>query len=438
MIKKLFALLFTLTVFCSIVPVSYASGANGEDAAAFGAYTANDGRVHSGMHKMFELTDAQRNVHFINNNLHTYDDMTVSEASAGSVTDFAKLLDTFRTATESLCDEIDVSEYHIKESEIYDVYMMLVYCSPRSYYLLSVSGYFGYDYEMDPEDGDDNYVTILCPIYEFFRNEDYNLYNDDFQMDYAVRDNLLKELTADEAYFDSCIAEIKNQADEDDSDYEKLIKYHDYIVMNYKYDWEYNNPDSAISDHPHSAYHLLLSGYGVCDAFSALFNYLMLDLNLPTAFITSYYPDKSPAHTWNMVQLTTPETGGTPQWFNIDVTWDLAMTERLGDKNEGTTSYEFFLTSDYETWLTHSTDSTYEPSGRASFNTLDHADWKEAVSPVVIYDGKYYYIVREGGADYLRVLDNNNAKDILRIDSDLSCITIISIIMMKAIYTSII
>ncbi len=319
-----------------------------------------------------------------------------------------ELIEYFRDQTENFAETIDVSDYYIPydEGTFNQLYEMLVYSSPKSYYLLSDNGMYSYFY---PEVGSDGCITYIYPIYTKFDTTDENLsiYDEDV---YIVPEKLEKVIVNDkvkekQAAFDATIADIKTHITENSSDFEKLLAFHDYIVMNYKYSWD--DLAKPLSERTHNTVmSLITTGEGLCESFSVLFNYLVMDAGLDTGFLTSYDVNSGGAyHTWNMVKLSMP--GSKDQsWYNIDVTWDENNVEReIGgkkhQKDEGRTDFTYFLMSDDMTFDSHAKagEFSYKKPEMSDNKSLDTIEWKGSDSQIVDVNGTSYFIDFPEGAE---------------------------------------
>lgn len=331
--------------------------------------------------------------------------------------------------TESFKEEIDVSQFNIKYDEANDrlvdldisfgeFYEMLVYCSPRSYYLISENGTFDY-YFPYVENG---IIQSIYPIYSYLKNSKTRAYNDDMWLDYNSLSELMPVIEDNMSDFDVAINDIKSTANAGDSDFAKLIKYHDYMIMNYNYDWDsyFMNYSDRTNN---TAISLIQHKKGLCEAFAILYNYLMMDMELDTSFVTSYDSTNNTAyHTWNMVKLAVPECGiVNPEWFHLDVTWDENATE-IHDgaeiiRQEGQTSFNNFLMSADKTWSTHGTEAIkdaevyYTTDIIATNTTLDNAKWRGGMSRLEVKDGTLYYLINNSDKAELYKVNATGAEE---------------------------
>ena len=107
----------------------------------------------------------------------------------------------------------------------------------------------------------------------------------------------------------------------DMSDDDKLLKIHDYIINNTRYDINKSNSASYTALGP------LFNGTAVCSGYA----------DLMTIFISKFglknYKVASNTHVWNAVLIN-------GEWLNIDLTWDDPITK---DSEVDTLQHDFFL-----------------------------------------------------------------------------------------------
>jgi len=93
--------------------------------------------------------------------------------------------------------------------------------------------------------------------------------------------------------------------------YEKAVWFHDWLIYNANYDWSYTNYDAD---------GVLLMGTGVCDSYSKAFKLLLDGVGIENERVTSWEMN----HAWNIAKLD-------GIWCHIDCTWDDPGTG--GDEN---------------------------------------------------------------------------------------------------------
>ncbi len=99
------------------------------------------------------------------------------------------------------------------------------------------------------------------------------------------------------------------------SDTEKALFLHDYICLNFEYDCivdmaegtYYVDTENCIYDYPT----MLMTGRGVCEAYSSLYKFLLEKVGIESRIVTSL----GIVHAWNEIKLG-------DSWYYVDVTWD--------------------------------------------------------------------------------------------------------------------
>lgn len=114
---------------------------------------------------------------------------------------------------------------------------------------------------------------------------------------------------------------LTSQITSDMSIEDKILKIHDYIINNTKYDTNKTNEDSYNAMGP------LFNGTAVCSGYADLMAIFL------TKFGLKNYKVASDTHVWNVVLIN-------GEWLNIDLTWDDPITK---DSNVDTLLHQFFL-----------------------------------------------------------------------------------------------
>lgn len=151
-------------------------------------------------------------------------------------------------------------------------------------------------------------------------------YRSDLATEYEVRDFIRKW--------------TEENIGENDSDYLKVKKIHDFIVRknNYKPD-----PDGG----EYSIYHpssILFGQGGVCNAYANLFELMASKAGLDSRIVTGRSLKNGEDHMWNMVKVD-------GDYYHIDTTWDDPVIDfSLGEIEnlEDFIIYDYFLKSDEE------------------------------------------------------------------------------------------
>ena len=130
-------------------------------------------------------------------------------------------------------------------------------------------------------------------------------------------------------YCNNTLAEfdrISALADDNWTDLEKALFFHDYISTHYNYDFDTldreNGVDLELEDpelegaepdngSAHYAYSFLNEKRGVCQAYAWLYNLLLNDNGVESYFVIA----EEMSHAWNLVKID-------GQYYHVDVTWD--------------------------------------------------------------------------------------------------------------------
>lgn len=166
------------------------------------------------------------------------------------------------------------------------------------------------------------------------------------------------------------------------SDLEKAILLHDYIVLNYEYDRTLEI---------HDAYRFLTEGKGVCESYSKLYRYVLGLCDVKALYSSS----DTMSHTWNIIQID-------GKWYHADITWDDPIPD-----TDGGIVYTNFLIGDEDFGRTDlfanpHTDFINE-DGVISEETYSDAFWGHMATtdangyvfsdnaPIVFDDDNFYY-----------------------------------------------
>ena len=110
------------------------------------------------------------------------------------------------------------------------------------------------------------------------------------------------------------------------SEFEKVRRVHDIMVLSYEYD------KTLKKYYPNE---MIMTGEGVCQAYTLLFDLYMRELGIESGVIWGTF--NGGGHTWNTVKLN-------GQWYNVDVTHDDPIW--TGAPRPMTVVYNCFLVSD--------------------------------------------------------------------------------------------
>ncbi len=136
---------------------------------------------------------------------------------------------------------------------------------------------------------------------------------------------------------------------EDMTDYEKELAIHDYIVKNYKYDYE-NYINDTLPDESYTPYGLLIKGTGVCQAYAEVTKLLLNRVGIECDVVVGTSRDEN--HAWNIVKLD-------DEYYMLDVTWNDPTTEEEGE--EEYVYYDYFNLTQEQFLKDHSWDTSKWP-----------------------------------------------------------------------------
>ena len=126
------------------------------------------------------------------------------------------------------------------------------------------------------------------------------------------------------------------------SDRENILKIHDYIINNVKYDS--NRSDREIKNYKSDiAYGPLFEGYALCGGYTDLMALFLEKLNIKNYKISS---DK---HVWNAVYINN-------EWLHLDLTWD----DPVSKDNKDHLEHDYFLINDNELLNKEKNEHTYD------------------------------------------------------------------------------
>ena len=132
-------------------------------------------------------------------------------------------------------------------------------------------------------------------------------------------------LSIDKIYSNDDIIKINNKLDEiekklydnSQTDYDKVLAIHDYIVNNTKYNIKDENKKNTPSS---TAIGVLFNNLATCNGYTDVVALLLDRINIPNIRISN---DK---HIWNLVYINN-------EWLHLDATWDDPINKLDYDKN---------------------------------------------------------------------------------------------------------
>ena len=160
---------------------------------------------------------------------------------------------------------------------------------------------------------------------------------------------------------------IDEVIDEDDDDYEKLKKIHDYIVNNTKYDVVANESENHESEYDSKrATGTLLEHYATCNGYTDAMAIILSKLgfkNFKVATTPEEISYESTGHIWNAVYFDNA-------WVHIDLTWD----DPVSDDGKDYIYHKYFLVNNEEM---AKADSGKVQIEEHNFNKAIYTEFKE-------------------------------------------------------------
>lgn len=214
------------------------------------------------------------------------------------------------------------------KQELYNVYYTVINSGNNEF-----TFYCSYDYKECINDVDElaKDQTILSDI-----NNYVHPFNS-FKHIYTKYDAMGKvTITLEKMYTEQDINLINQKVNtlssnlirENDSDYNNILRVHDYIINNSKYDLNRSeNNDTTYKSN--IAYGPLFEGYAICGGYTDLMELYLEKMNIKS------YKVSSDKHVWNAVYYNN-------NWVNLDLTWNDPVV------NDGAYDYlehDFFLIS---------------------------------------------------------------------------------------------
>lgn len=140
---------------------------------------------------------------------------------------------------------------------------------------------------------------------------------------------------------------IKNNINDNMSDYDKIKLFHDYIINNTKYDSNFNldTDKSTYATHPYNAYGAMVEQKAICSGYSDAMAIYLNKLGIKN------YKLSSQQHIWNYVYLD-------GSWYHLDLTWD----DPVNDQNMDILTHDFFLITTEELERKDKTEHSYDKS----------------------------------------------------------------------------
>jgi len=152
-------------------------------------------------------------------------------------------------------------------------------------------------------------------------------------------DKTAEEAQAEKEKLDKKVGEILAGIEQGWSDYDKVLYFHDSIILECNYD------DTA--KNCYSAYGCLVEGKAVCEGYAKAMQILCTKAGIKCIPVAgkAYDGGAVQPHLWNKVMID-------GEWTNVDLTWDDPVT----DAGEDYIRYDYFGITDAECAKDHTAD----------------------------------------------------------------------------------
>lgn len=184
-------------------------------------------------------------------------------------------------------------------------------------------------------------LTSACPYIDYIGSQyticiDGEGYVTSVEVTY---DKTAEEAQAEKEKLDEKVGEILAGIEQGWSDYDKVLYFHDSIILGCTYD------DTA--DEPYSAYGCLVDGRAVCEGYAKAMQILCTKAGIRCIPVAgkAYDGGTVQPHLWNKVMID-------GEWTNMDLTWDDPVT----DAGEDYIRYDYFGITDAECAKDHTAD----------------------------------------------------------------------------------
>ena len=261
-------------------------------------------------------------------------------------------------ALENLEDEIKLGEFRLSSADIFKLRNEAIYSNP---YVV----YFDYNRSAYWSDG----------RLEFIYTES--------------KAEVTKAQAALRTAVNTIVTEVINPGQ---SDLEKLIALHQYLVLNASYE---TSITGAPKEFVHSAYGVLLYGQGVCSSYALSLKALLDAVGIESRVVTGTAGGE--AHAWNLVKLA-------GQYYHLDATWNDPVPD-----SPGRVRYSYFLLTDEQIGTTHKWTETLPRADSTKFSYINQMD--EAVQV-----GSWFYYRDSSTEQLYRINSDGSSKELLTND----------------------
>ena len=202
-------------------------------------------------------------------------------------------------------------------------------------------------------------------------------YDADHSVEIIYEDaNIIQSTTAQ---FDAAVEEILALCENANTDIDKELIVHDYLVANYEYDAERLN-NGTIPPESYSAYGLLVNKTAVCQGYAYAMKHILRKMNIPCEVVTGG------DHAWNIVNIDGEN-------YYVDATWDDPVPDvagRITRKHFNVTAEQ--LAKSGHIWE----ESKYPECNSEKYNFLQHSN------EYIHHENEWFYT--QNGSEYIESL----------------------------------
>lgn len=178
-------------------------------------------------------------------------------------------------------------------------------------------------------------MSKLILYYESYSSGKYKIYlkKDDKYQNYLTDGFYSKQdIEIAQAEIDSIVEKIQSAIEGLETDYDKILYIHDWIIENIEYDETLNRANR------NNIYGAFVEKVVTCGGYAKTFKYLVDKFNIDCIIIQgkALTEEKTENHAWNYIKLSN-------NWYGIDCTWDdpIIIGENANQRKEK--YYTYFL-----------------------------------------------------------------------------------------------
>ncbi|MBQ8164705.1 MAG: hypothetical protein IJZ94_04760 [Clostridia bacterium] len=267
--------------------------------------------------------------------------------------------------------------YTVTTDELSSLYKRIIYSSPELFYVNSSYSY--------------SYMTVSGVKYVVAVSPKYKMTSD--------------EVASARTYIDAELQKLLALCDASWTDMEKVLFYHDYLVLNFCYDERLYTQGSSYVNY--DIYNFLKEKTGVCMAYQLLMMALLDEVGVENSYA------ENGGHIWNVVKID-------GNWYHVDATWDDPIVNStdyngfygLAEHVSFMKSDTYFTENGYDAWNCDytCTDTTYDA------NTV----LTDTISAIIIEDEGWYYVDKSTAYLMCYDIDTDTSTSIKRISPSLS------------------